>query len=195
MTQLLKIYLDAVAAAIKAGNATEHTHRPALKALLDAVGAQGGAADIRATNEPRRIDCGAPDFIVTRGLLPLGYVEAKDVGAKLDKAAASDQLARYRESLPNLILTDYVEFRWYVEGDCKLSASLPRPDKNGKFKWNEAAASEVAQLLAQFIQADLPVKATPHELATRMAGRGRGSRRARTETFEGERGQRRRLPQ
>ena len=188
MTQLLKIYLDAVAAAIKAGNATEHTHRPALKALLDAVGAQGGAADIRATNEPRRIDCGAPDFIVTRGLLPLGYVEAKDVGAKLDKAAASDQLARYRESLPNLILTDYVEFRWYVEGDCKLSASLPRPDKNGKFKWNEAAASEVAQLLAQFIQADLPVKATPHELATRMAGLGRLIRGLITETFKAEGG-------
>jgi hypothetical protein len=188
VTQLLKIYLDAVAAAIKAGNATEHTHRPALKALLDAVGAQGGAADIRATNEPRRIDCGAPDFIVTRGLLPLGYVEAKDVGAKLDKAAASDQLARYRESLPNLILTDYVEFRWYVEGDCKLSASLPRPDKNGKFKWNEAAASEVAQLLAQFIQADLPVKATPHELATRMAGLGRLIRGLITETFKAEGG-------
>ena len=188
VTQLLKTYLDAIAAAIKAGNATEHTHRPALKALLDAVGAQGGAADIRATNEPRRIACGAPDFIVTRGLLPLGYVEAKDVGVKLDKAATSEQLARYRESLPNLILTDYVEFRWHVEGECKLSASLPRPSKDGKFKWNEAAASEVAQLLAQFIQADMPVKATPHELATRMAGLARLIRALITETFKAEGG-------
>ncbi len=188
VTQLLKTYLDAIAAAIKAGNATEHTHRPALKALLEAVGAQGGAADIRATNEPRRIACGAPDFIVTRGLLPLGYVEAKDVGVKLDKAAASEQLARYRESLPNLILTDYIEFRWYVEGECKLSASLPRPGKDGKFKWNEAAASEVAQLLAQFTQADMPVKATPHELATRMAGLARLIRALITETFKAEGG-------
>ena len=186
MTQLLKIYLDAVAAAIKAGNATEHTHRPALKALLDAVGAQGGAADIRATNEPRRIDCGAPDFIVTRGLLPLGYVEAKDVGVSLDKTAASDQLRRYRESLPNLILTDYIDFRWFVDGECKLAASLPRPGKDGKVRWNEAAASEVAQLLTQFIQADLPIKATPHDLATRMAGLGRLIRGLITETFKAE---------
>ena len=195
MNHQLKIYLDAVAAAIRAGNATEHTHRSALKTLLEAFGAQaaGTAARgaVQAVNEPQRIDCGAPDFIVTRGLLPLGYVEAKDVGVKLDKAAASEQLMRYRESLPNLILTDYIEFRWYVEGDCKLSASLPRPDKHGKYKWNDAAASEVAQLLAQFIQADMPVKATPQELATRMAGLGRLIRALITETFkaEGERGE------
>ena len=187
MTQApLKTYLDAIAANIKAGNATEHTHRPALKSLLEAIGAQTGATDILATNEPQRIACGAPDYIVTRGLLPLGYVEAKDVGISLDKTASSDQLKRYRESLPNLILTDYIEFRWFVDGQCQLIASLPRPDKNGKVRWNEAAASEVAQLLAQFIQADMPIKATPHELATRMAGMGRLIRDLINETFKAE---------
>lgn len=187
MTQApLKTYLDAIAANIKAGNATEHTHRPALKSLLEAIGAQTGATDILATNEPQRIACGAPDYIVTRGLLPLGYVEAKDVGISLDKTASSDQLKRYRESLPNLILTDYIEFRWFVDGQCQLTASLPRPDKNGKVRWNEAAASEVAQLLAQFIQADMPIKATPHELATRMAGMGRLIRDLINETFKAE---------
>lgn len=185
----LKTYLEAVVANLKAGNATEHTHRPALKTLLEAVGAQvGGAAHgaIQATNEPQRIACGAPDFIVTRGLLPLGYVEAKDVGVSLDKTAATDQLRRYRESLPNLILTDYIDFRWFVDGECKLTASLPRPGKDGKVRWNEAAASEVAQLLAQFIQADLPIKATPHDLATRMAGLGRLIRDLINETFKAE---------
>ena len=94
----LKTYLEAVVANLKAGNATEHTHRPALKTLLEAVGAQvGGAAHgaIQATNEPQRIACGAPDFIVTRGVLPLGYVEAKDVGVSLDKTAATDQLSNW----------------------------------------------------------------------------------------------------
>lgn len=187
MTQApLKTYLDAIAANIKAGNATEHTHRPALKSLLEAIGAQTGATDILATNEPQRIACGAPDYIITRGLLPLGYVEAKDIGISLDKTAGSDQLKRYRESLPNLILTDYIEFRWFVDGQCQLIASLPRPDKNGKVRWNEAAASEVAQLLAQFIQADMPIKATPHELATRMAGMGRLIRDLINETFKAE---------
>ena len=186
----LKAYLASISDAIKAGNATEHTHRPALKTLLETIGAQtdGGPAQgaISATNEPQRIACGAPDFIVTRGVLPLGYVEAKDVGVSLDKAAGSDQLRRYRESLPNLILTDYLEFRWFVDGECKLTASLPRPDKNGKVRWDEAAASEVLQLLAQFIQADMPIKATPSDLATRMAGMGRLIRDVIVETFKAE---------
>lgn len=77
---LLLAYSDAIAANLKAGNATSHTHRPALKTLLEGMGAQTGAPGIRATNEPQRIACGAPDYILTRGLLPLGYVEAKDVG-------------------------------------------------------------------------------------------------------------------
>ena len=72
----LKSYLSAIEQALKAGNATEHTHRPALKALLEEIGGR----DARATNEPRQIECGAPDFIVNRGMVPLGYVEAKDVG-------------------------------------------------------------------------------------------------------------------
>jgi len=190
---LLHPYLEAIATALKAGNATEHTHRPALKTLLEAVGTQAGASRgkhaqgaVQATNEPQRIDCGAPDFIVTRGVLPLGYVEAKDVGVHLDKAAESAQLRRYRESLPNLILTDYIEFRWFVDGECQLSASLPRPGKDGKVRWNEAAAAEVAQLLLRFMQADMPVKATPHDLAVRMAGLGRLIRELITKTFEAE---------
>ena len=190
---LLFPYLEAIATALKAGNATEHTHRPALKTLLEAVGTQAAASGgkyaqgaVQATNEPQRIDCGAPDFIITRGVLPLGYVEAKDVGVHLDKAAESAQLRRYRESLPNLILTDYLEFRWFVDGECQLSASLPRPGKDGKVRWNDAAAAEVAQLLLRFMQADMPVKATPHDLAVRMAGLGRLIRELITKTFEAE---------
>ena len=183
---LLLAYSDAIAANLKAGNATEHTHRPALKTLLEGMGAQTGAPGIRATNEPQRIACGAPDYILTRGLLPLGYVEAKDVGLNLDKIAQTQQLKRYRESLANLVLTDYIEFQWYLDGELKLRASLPQPDKNGKIKWNDAAASEVGQLLSQFIQADIPLKATPHDLATRMAGMGRLIRELIEKTFSAE---------
>ena len=164
----LKTYLTAIEQALKAGNATEHTHRPALKALLEEIGGR----DARATNEPRQIECGAPDFIVNRGMVPLGYVEAKDVGIDLRRVEKSEQLGRYRGSLGNLVLTDYIEFRWYLDGELRLTASLPRPDKNGRIRFNADAAGDVAQLLSQFISADIPLKATPHDLATRMAGMG-----------------------
>ena len=164
----IKHYLQAIEQALKAGNATEHTYRPALKALLEALGEDG----VRATNEPKQIECGAPDYIVTRGAVPLGYVEAKDVGIDLAKTERSEQLTRYRKSLGNLVLTDYIEFRWYLDGDLKLTTSLPRPGKDGRIRWNDDSASEVAQLLGQFIAADIPLKATPKDLATRMAGLG-----------------------
>lgn len=178
----LKTYLAAIEQALKAGSATEHTHRPALKALIEAL----GGTDVRATNEPKQIACGAPDFIVTRGVVPLGYVEAKDVGIDLAKTEKSEQLGRYRESLGNLVLTDYLEFRWYLDGELRLTASLPRPDKSGRIRWNADAASEVAQLLGQFITADIPLKATPQDLATRMAGMGKLIRGLIDQTFKSE---------
>lgn len=183
----LKAYLAAVEQALKAGNATEHTHRPALKTLLEAIGGK----DIRAVNEPKQIDCGAPDFIVTRGVVPLGYVEAKDVGIDLGRAEGSEQLGRYRESLGNLVLTDYLEFRWYLDGALRLTARLPRAGRDGRIRWNADAASEVAQLLSQFIAADIPLKATPQDLATRMAGMGKLIRGLIEQTFraEGESGE------
>ena len=46
----------------------------------------------------------------------MGYVEAKDVGLDLDQIEKSEQLQRYLEAFPNLVLTNYLEFRWYVNG-------------------------------------------------------------------------------
>lgn len=180
----IRSYLAAIEQALKAGNATEHTHRPALKAMLEAVG-----GDIQATNEPQRIACGAPDFILSRGVVPLGYVEAKDVGKPLHSIERDEQLLRYRESLSNLILTDYLEFRWYLDGEPRLTATLPRPDRNGRIRWDAQAAADVEQLLMQFISSELPLKATPKDLATRMAGLARLIRDLIARTFKAEEGQ------
>lgn len=182
-----KSYLAAVEQALKSGQATEHSYRPALKRFLEALAGPG----VQAINEPRQIECGAPDFIVARGTVPLGYVEAKDIGIDLGKTEKSEQLARYRESLGNLVLTDYLEFRWFLDGDLRLTASLPMPDKNGRIRWNDNAASEVTQLLQQFLATDIPLKSTPADLATRMAGLAKLIRGLIEKTFaaESERGE------
>jgi hypothetical protein len=73
MSTSLKHYLTTVENALKAGNATEHTHRPALKALLESLDLH-----LTATNEPKRIACGAPDYIITRADLTIGYPVAGD---------------------------------------------------------------------------------------------------------------------
>src|SRR5438105_11679610 len=101
-------YLRKLAQALRRGDATEHTHRSALQEFLEALDGQ-----IVAINEPKRSQCGAPDYVVSRrrDQLSLGYIEAKDVGAGLGEIQCSDQLKRYLAALPNLLLTDYVEFR------------------------------------------------------------------------------------
>lgn len=184
----LKDYLASIEASLKRGDATEHTHRPALKAMLEAV---AGDPAVQAVNEPRRIACGAPDYVIARGTVPLGYVEAKDVGANLSEVERSEQLTRYRDSLGNLILTDYLEFRWYLGGELKLKTSLPRPGRDGRIRWDNNAASEVAQLLGQFLEADIPLAASPAELARRMAALAKLIRSLIDRTFadEGEAGE------
>ncbi|MBC7557576.1 MAG: hypothetical protein H7195_11515 [Chryseobacterium sp.] len=37
---------------------------------------------IKATNEPKRIKCGAPDYILTKKEIEVGYIEAKDIRDK-----------------------------------------------------------------------------------------------------------------
>ena len=135
-------YLERVASDLKAGNATEHTHRPALQTLLES-----SLPGIKATNEPRRIACGAPDYIVTRGETPIGYIEAKDIGASLDAVQGDEQLKRYRAALRNLILTDYLEFRLYRNGELVQTAKLAQLQTGGAIKKIATGAANTAACL------------------------------------------------
>jgi len=56
-----------------------------------------------------------PDFIVINKDVPILYIEAKDIGVSLDKVEKSEQMARYF-GYTNLVLTDYLEFRFYRNG-------------------------------------------------------------------------------
>lgn len=182
---IFKDYLALIERAYKAGNATEHTHRPALKDLIEAF--QPG---IIATNEPKRIKCGAPDYIITRKDIPLGFVEAKDIGVSLDDTEKSEQLKRYRDGLANLILTDYLEFRWYVSGELRLSARIAKPQNDGKLRVDTQGVVQLAELLRAFFAENIPVITSPKELATRMAALARLIRTIIGKTFteEGEHG-------
>ena len=52
-------------------------------------------------------------------------MEAKDLGADLDKVKDSEQIERYTSTFPNVILTNFTEFRLYRDGELidKLSGS------------------------------------------------------------------------
>jgi len=160
----IQAYVRQVERAVKAGNSTEHTHRPSLKQLVESL-----RRNITATNEPQRIECGSPDLIVTLKDTPVGYIEAKDVGIDLDAAESSEQLKRYRSSLSNLVLTDYLEFRLYRNGDLVQSVRLANILKNGALRWEQDSETRLKTLLDAFFDADTPSISSARELAERMA--------------------------
>ena len=173
----LRGYLQTLRRHLDIGNATEHTHRPALKALLETLD-----ITIDAVNEPRRIACGAPDFAVsTKGAerATVGYLEAKDVGVDLGaierdgtrrNPASSNgrQFKRYRESLSNLILTDYVEFRRYADGEPVQTARLAA-DRGDGLAYDRVGAQAVRELLGAFLLQRAEPVASAADLAGRMA--------------------------
>lgn len=105
-------YLRDIARKYEKGNATEHTYREALGKLSAALLKD----EFELTNEPKRQQCGAPDYILEKNDIPVGFIEAKDIDTPLDKIENGEQMKRYLKSLDNLILTDYLEFRFFRKG-------------------------------------------------------------------------------
>lgn len=106
-------YLEEVKKKFKTGHAREHAYRPALEGLIEDINSK-----INAVNDPKQQKVGAPDFVLFKGKIPVGYIEAKDVDIDLDKEIKSkNQVNRYKASLNNLCFTNYLEFRFYVDGE------------------------------------------------------------------------------
>lgn len=166
MPDPFKPYLKAIEQALMVGVATEHTHRSTLETLLEQL-----SDSVSIVNEPKRSECGAPDLVAInkKSKLNIGYVETKDVGKSLDDAERTDQLQRYLAALPNLVLTDYLEFRWYVDGERRTIARLARPSGGGKLATEKGGSGAVGALLADFLAHKPQAIASPQALATRMA--------------------------
>jgi predicted helicase len=112
-------YIDILNTRYKAGFSREHSYRGDLQTLISSL-----APDVLVTNEPARIACGAPDYIITKNEIPVGYIEAKDIGVALNSKTLKEQFDRYRASLDNLIITDYMDFHLYVDGEFKTSVKI-----------------------------------------------------------------------
>ncbi len=117
----IAIYLDQVKKLFASGIATEHSYRAYLQTLVNDI-----AKGVTITNEPKRISCGAPDYIITRKGIPVGFIEAKDVGKDIASKDYQEQFNRYKKSLDNLIITDYLDFELYLNGEFVTSVEIAK---------------------------------------------------------------------
>lgn len=109
-----KEYIKELDQLYQVGNTTEYSFRGALASYLQSL-----LPKFIVTNEPRRIDCGAPDYVITQKNQPIAFLEAKDVNdGDLDgRKEHKEQFNRYKESLNRVIFTDYLAFHLYLEGE------------------------------------------------------------------------------
>ncbi len=108
----LNQYIETIHKRFQSGIASEHTYRADLESLIREL-----VPGIEITNEPANVtDCGNPDYVITKGKVPIGFIEAKDIDKDLNDKQYKDQFDRYRKALDNLIITDYLLFQFYQNG-------------------------------------------------------------------------------
>ncbi|NMA39063.1 MAG: N-6 DNA methylase, partial [Lentisphaerae bacterium] len=169
-------YFKELHAVAHQGDAREESFYPALAAMLKAVAEGTGRKDVIVTTQPRPTDAGNPDFRLWNGRDKIiGYVEAKRPDVGLDAVETSEQLRRYRTTFPNLILTNFFEFRLYRNGECVQTVQVPRPSGAPRPHTIPPVekADELQALLERFLDFSLPKDFTAKSLAVELAKRTR----------------------
>ncbi|MFH1973747.1 MAG: type ISP restriction/modification enzyme, partial [Patescibacteria group bacterium] len=151
----------------RTGQAAEHTYRPAFSQLITDLDPK-----INPMNDPKRSEHGAPDFVFIRKPVTVGYAETKDIGQDLDKTEKSEQMKRYF-GYSNLILTDYLEFRFFKNGERhgesisigKVVGDVLRP--------NPDSFAILADALTDFLKGEPEPIRSGAQLAKIMGGKAR----------------------
>ncbi|GAA7190509.1 DNA methyltransferase [Helicobacter pylori] len=106
---MLKEYLESIKDLTPEKN--ELTHRAFLENLLISL-KENFNKEFKIEHEPKRDQGSQPDFRISYQGLNIGYIENKRVGTNLNRLLKSDQVLKYLELNPNLMLTDYLNFMW-----------------------------------------------------------------------------------
>jgi predicted helicase len=149
------------------GKAREHSYRSDLQVLLTHL-----LPDILVTNEPARSECGAPDYMLSRKDIPVGYIEAKDIGVDLKSKTLKEQFDRYKAGLSNLIFTDYMDFHFYKDGNFVTSVAIASLE-HGVIVPKEEHFETFVGLIQNFVAVVSQTIKSPTKLAEMMAGKAK----------------------
>ncbi len=113
MQNIFNDYIKSISSKFSHEETSEMGYRADFEVLLKGV--FESVKGMRILHDAKSVQGNKPDFVVLSGEIPILYIEAKDIGISLDKIEKSEQMARYY-GYTNLVLTDYVEFRFYRNG-------------------------------------------------------------------------------
>jgi predicted helicase len=170
----LKNYLTEITEVWKRGDAREETYYSTLKTLLTDFTNQKLNKPVDVTVLPKKTVAGNPDFRIWDGNNSIiGYIEAKIPGTNLDDIEDTEQIQRYLTTFPNVIVTNFLQFRLYRNGMESIDVSIGR--------WNNIKTlrtappperiNEFEELLDRFVSYSLPAITSAEELAKVLAQR------------------------
>ena len=171
---MLKKYISNLFKTYQKGDAREESYYSHLKDFLIEFSKTTRKKVIDITILPKKTEAGNPDFRIWDGKQKIiGYIEAKDLGVDLDRIEDSAQLKRYLSTFPNVILTNYTEFRLYRNGQLIDKVSVARPFVIKKLSTVPPIENEdkLFELLQRFLDFSLPKTFTAKTLAVELAKR------------------------
>jgi len=161
-------YLASINQRLQSGISREHSYRGDLEALIRTL-----VPDVNITNEPANVtDCGNPDYVITKGDIPIGFIEAKDIGKDLNSKANKEQFDRYRKALDNLIITDYIWFQFFQNGELVHEIRIAEIE-DGNLSIKPETFAEFTGLVQNFCTYIGNTIKSPKKLASMMAAKAR----------------------
>ncbi|WP_120880416.1 N-6 DNA methylase [Helicobacter pylori] len=173
---MLKEYLESIKDLTTEKN--ELTHRLSLHNLLNRL-KDNFNKEFKIEHEPKKEQGSQPDFRVSFQGLNIGYIENKRVGVNLRELLKSDQILKYLELNPNLMLTDYLNFVWVGKDEnnapsIKKEISVASPDELSKpLKPKPQTERDLIELFKSFFNHEAAPITNAKDFATHLSPRTR----------------------
>ena len=164
---MIKNYLENIAKTTLHDDQREESYYPVVANLMTEFANLINKKNISVTILPKKTEAGNPDFRIWNGDNKIvGYIEAKIPGTDLNRIEISEQLKRYLKTFPNVILTDFYEFRLYRNGELIDNVSISQSQ-------TLTSSEGLTKLLHKFFGFSLPEIFTSEGLAIELAKRTR----------------------
>jgi len=175
--KLLEQYLNNLTETSKHGDAREESYYKHLDELIKQYAEIRKIKQVDVTILPKKTEAGNPDFRIWDGKNHItGYIEAKDPSVtNLDYIEGTEQLERYLSTFPNVILTNFYEFRLYRDGQRIAQVMVGRPVIAKELQTAPPVENidKFKELFDLFFSFSLPKVQTAHSLAIELAKRTR----------------------
>ncbi|UOR67712.1 N-6 DNA methylase [Helicobacter pylori] len=176
---MLKEYLESIKDLTPEKN--ELAHRSFLHNLLNRLKDHFNK-EFKIEHEPKKEQGSQPDFRVSFQGLNIGYIENKRAGTNLRQlleSDKSDQIRKYLELNPNLMLTDYLNFVWVGKDEnnaplIKKEISVASPDELSKpLKPKPQTERDLIELFKSFFNHEAAPITNAKDFATHLSPRTR----------------------